>query len=212
MNVWVEILFRVAEASRCLFFRKDFHLGLMSNTSKTAIGALMTALSVVILFPTALEIFVYALPLFAGIITAIAVAEMGKNWAAAIYFATSIISLIVVPNKEAVIMYVAFFGYYGIIKSILESNFPKVPEYILKFLIFNASVIIASIVTMKVLGLTFYEYMEIDGTKPWVKFAVPLMLGTANIGFLLFDFLISRVVTIYMLKWRKRIHKMFRFK
>ncbi len=172
----------------------------------------MIALSVVMLFPTALEIFVYALPCLAGLITAIAVVEMGKKWAAAVYIATSIISLIVVPNKEAVIMYIAFFGYYGIVKSVLESNLPRVPEYILKFLIFNASVIIATVVTMKVLGLNFNEYMEIDTTKSWAKFAIPMLLVMANVAFLVFDLLISRVVTVYMLKWRKRIHKMFRFK
>lgn len=184
----------------------------MSNTSKTAIGALMTALSVVILFPTALEIFVYVLPCYAGVITALAVAEMGKKWAAAVYLATSIISLIIVPNKEAVILYIAFFGYYGVIKSILESNLPRVPEYILKFLIFNVSVITACLVIMKVFGLTFNEYMKIDSAKPWVKFAVPLMLITANVAFIGYDFLVSMVVTIYNLKWKKRIHKMFRFK
>ena len=41
----------------------------MSVASKTAVGGMAAALSVVILIPTALDIFVYALPAFAGMIT-----------------------------------------------------------------------------------------------------------------------------------------------
>lgn len=184
----------------------------MTNTSKTAIGAMMTALSVVILIPTALDFFVYALPALAGIITTVAVAELNKKWAMGIYLATSLISLIIVPNKEAVIMYVAFFGYYGVIKSILETTFPKPVEYILKFALFNCSVILAAVVSMKVLGISFNEYMEIDEGTSWAKYAVPAILAVANVTFLMFDILLSRVVTLYIQKWRKRIHKMFRFK
>ena len=51
----------------------------MSKTAKTAIGGMLVALSVVLLIPTALEIFVYALPAFAGVITLFCVIEMGKS-------------------------------------------------------------------------------------------------------------------------------------
>lgn len=175
---------------------------------------MMTALSVVLLMPTALEIFVYALPAMAGLITLIAVVEMDKKWATGVYFATSAISLIIVANKEAVIMYVAFFGYYSVIKSILEGGrkLPKPIEYILKFLIFNFSVILAAVVSMKVMGLSFNEYMDIDEGMFWAKYAVPIMLVMANIGFAMYDVLMSRVVTLYIRVWRRRIHKMFRFK
>ncbi len=185
----------------------------MNNTSKTAIGSMLVALSVVVLIPSALEIFVYALPAFAGALTVIAVAELDKKWAMGVYFATSVISLIIVPNKEAVIMYVAFFGYYGIIKSILESSkLPRAIEYILKFLLFNGAIILGAVVSMKVLGLSFNEYMEIDQAKSWTKYIIPITLGTANIAFVPYDILLSRIVTIYMIKLRGRIHKMFHFK
>lgn len=184
----------------------------MSNTSKTAIGAMLTALSVIILIPTALEIFVYALPAMAGVLTVIAVAELNKNWALGIYCATSILGLLVVPNKEAIIMYVAFFGYYGIIKSILETKFKKPVEYLLKFLLFNVSIITAAYVAMKVLGVSFNEYMDIDSAKWWAKYIVPITLLTANVAFVPYDYFLSIAITLYMRKWRKRLHKMFRFK
>ena len=68
----------------------------MSKTAKTAIGGMLVALSVVLLIPTALEIFVYALPAFAGVITLFCVIEMGKSWALGVYAATAIIGMLVV--------------------------------------------------------------------------------------------------------------------
>ena len=62
---------------------------------------MLVALSVVLLIPTALEIFVYALPAFAGVITMFCVIEMGKSWAFGVYAATAIIGMLVLPNKEA---------------------------------------------------------------------------------------------------------------
>ena len=81
----------------------------MSQSAKTAMGGIITALSVIILVPTALEVFVYALPAFAGMLTMFSIEELDKKWAAGIYAAVSLVSLFVVPNKEAAILYVAFF-------------------------------------------------------------------------------------------------------
>ena len=127
----------------------------MSQSAKTAIGGMVTALSVVILMPTALDLFVYALPAMAGMLTMFCVVELNRKWSIGVYTAVSLISLLLVPNKEAAIMYVAFFGYYPIVKSVLESKLPKIPEYICKFLIFNLSVICAYAVLIKLLGMPF---------------------------------------------------------
>ena len=108
----------------------------MSVSAKTALGAMITALSVVILIPSAVQVFVYTLPAMAGMLTMLAVVEIDKKWAIGSYVATSLIGLLFVANKEAVVYYVAFFGYYPVVKALLESKMPRVAEYILKFLVF----------------------------------------------------------------------------
>lgn len=185
----------------------------MSQSAKTAIGGMITALSVVILMPTALDLFVYALPAMAGMLTMFAVVELGKKWSFGVYVAVSLISLLLVPNKEAAIMYVAFFGYYPVAKALLESKLPKVPEYICKFLLFNVSVIAAYAVLIKILGMPFDELMgltEEDGLLR--KFAVPVMLGLGNMVFIVFDIALTRIVTAYLRVWQKKFRKLFPFK
>ncbi len=183
----------------------------MSQSSKTALGGMLTALSVVILLPTALEIFVYALAAFAGMVVMLSVIELDKKWAFGIFSATSILSALIVPNKEAVVFYIAFFGYYPIVKALLESRMPRVIEYILKLLIFNAGVIAATVFMVKVLGVPFDRMMGIEGEQGFFKeFAVPLLLILGNIVFVAYDIALTMLFTTYIKVWQKRFRKLFR--
>lgn len=176
-------------------------------------GAMVTALSVVILIPSAVQVFVYALPAMAGMLTMFAVVEIDKKWAIGSYVATCFIGLLFVANKEAVVYYVAFFGYYPVVKALLESRMPRVPEYVLKFLIFNVSIVISGVVLVKVFGMPYNELMGIDGESAFfAKYALPIMLGMGNVVFILYDIALTRLVTAYIYVWQKRFHKLFPFK
>lgn len=184
----------------------------MSKTAKTAIGGMATALTVALLIPTALDIFVFALPAFASLITAFCVIELDKKWAFGVYAASSVISLFTVPNKEAVLMYVAFFGYYPIVKALIEGKMKRPVGYVLKFLVFNVSVVAAYYVIIKLSGMPFNEFMGIEGGGFLAKYGVPVMLILGNIAFVLLDFMISVYVTRYLCSWQKRFKKLFKFK
>ena len=182
----------------------------MSVSAKTALGAMITALSVVILIPSAVQVFVYTLPAMAGMLTMLAVVEIDKKWAIGSYVATSLIGLLFVANKEAVVYYVAFFGYYPVVKALLESKMPRVAEYILKFLIFNVSIILSGVVLVKVFGMPYNDLLGIDGESAFfTKYALPIMLGMGNVVFILYDVALTRLLTAYVLVWQKRFRKLF---
>lgn len=184
----------------------------MSVSAKTAMGAMITALSVVILIPSAVQVFVYTLPALAGMLTMLAVVEIDKKWAIGSYVATSLIGLLFVANKEAVVYYVAFFGYYPVVKALLESKLPRVAEYILKFLIFNVSIVLSGVVLVKVFGMPYNDLLGIDGESAFfTKYALPIMLGMGNVVFILYDVALTRLLTAYVLVWQKRFRKLFKF-
>ena len=185
----------------------------MSQSGKTAMGGMITALSVVVLMPTALELFVYALPAFAGMLVMFSVIELDKKWAFGIYAAVSVLSLMLVPNKEAAILYAAFFGYYPVLKAIVESRLPKAAEYIVKFAVFNVSMIGAYAVLVKVLSMPFDELMGTEGDTGFMaRYILPIMLFLGNITFALFDVALTRIVTVYLRVWQKKFRKLFPFK
>ncbi len=184
----------------------------MSQSAKTAISGITAALSVVILIPTAIGLFVYALPIFAGVLIMFAVIEIDKKWALGIYAAVSILGLILVPNKEAVVYYVAFFGHYPIIKAVLESKLPRFPEYVLKFVVFNVCAVLVTLALVKVFGMPLSQVLGTEGESGFfVKYAVPIMLGMGNILFIAYDFCLTSFATVYLRVWQKRLKKMFPF-
>lgn len=186
----------------------------MSQSAKTAIGGMTAALSVVLMLPTVMGLWTYALPAFAGILIMFAIIELDKKWALGIYVAVSILSLILLPNKEAAVFYACFFGHYPILKAIIESKqIPRVVEWIIKIVIFNVSVLAAAFIMLKVFGMPLSELLGTEGeTAWWVEYAVPITLIIGNITFIAFDYLLTTAVVIYLNKWQKRFRKMFPFK
>ena len=186
----------------------------MSQSAKTAIGGMTAALSVVLMLPTIVGLWTYALPAMAGILIMFVIIEIDKKWASGIFIAVSILSLMLLPNKEAAVFYACFFGNYPIFKAIIEKcNMPRVLEYIIKTAFFNATVLLAAFVMVKVFGMPLAELLGTEGESAWwVEYALPITLAVANVTFIAFDYLLTVMVTIYLAKWQKRFRKMFPFK
>lgn len=69
------------------------------------------ALSIVFMFSTGIiPTLTYAIPALCGALLMAVVIELGSVFAGAIYIAVSILSLLVVADKEAAVMYAAFLG------------------------------------------------------------------------------------------------------
>ena len=168
----------------------------MKQSSKTAFGGILTALSVVLMFLTGVIPFLtFALPALAGALLILIVMEIGSKWALCVYAAVSILSLL---------MYAAFFGYYPVIKSFLESKLPRVFEWIVKFLIFNAAMVLAYLVIIFVFG------MPLDEMEEFGRYAVPILLGMGNVVFFVYDIALTRVIGAYLHRWRKSFHRLFK--
>lgn len=172
---------------------------------------MITALSVVILIPSAMQIMTYALPALAGMLTMLAVVEIDKKWALGSYAATSLIGLLFVANKEAVMYYVAFFGYYPVAKAFFESKLPRFAEYLAKVLLFNVSILLSGVVLIKVFGMPYNDLLGIDGESAFfTKYALPIMLLLGNAGFILYDIALTKNLTAYLYVWQKKLHKLLR--
>ncbi len=186
----------------------------MSQSAKTAIGGMTAALSVVLMLPTVIGLWTYALPAFAGILIMFTVIELDKKWAAGIYIAVSILSLVLLPNKEAAVFYACFFGHYPILKALIEGKrMPRTIEYILKIILFNVSVLAASFIMLKVFGMPLTELLGTEGeTSWWAEYTISLTLAVANVTFVAFDYLLTTAVVIYLRSWQKRFRKLFPFK
>ena len=148
-----------------------------------------------------ISVLVYSTPIIVGLFLMLMVIEMGKKWAFAVYVAVSVLSVLFVAEKESAIIYVAFFGYYPILKPILESIKIRPVEWILKFLIFNVSIVLAYFVLIKFFGV------DISSENMAFEFVVTILLVLGNILFFLYDIVFTRLVTVYIKIWSKLVRK-----
>ncbi len=172
---------------------------------KVALGGVTAALSLILMIVAGVTTsLVYAIPMLTGAFLMAIVIEFGKGFAFLEYVAVSIISMLLLGNKEAAVMYVAFFGYYPIIKSFLEKHLKGFVCWIIKYLIFNVAMIVAYFIVSEIFMISF-EDIETLG-----KFALPLLLFIGNILFFMYDILLTRLVSIYIYKWRKSVKRVFK--
>lgn len=138
----------------------------------------------------------FAIPSIAGFLIVSIVIEVNRKWAFAAFFCSSIVCSFTVADKEAVLIFILFFGYYPIIKSIIESIKNKLIQFVIKFLIFNLVAVMDFFIVTNIFMVS-PEIFSVFG----VNFDVVIII-VGNIAFLLYDIAISA----FVLKYIKLIH------
>lgn len=177
----------------------------MKQSSKCAIGGIVSALSLVLMISVAVVPFLtYALPAVAGVLIIFIVVEIDRKWAFGVYATVAILGMILVPEKEVAVMYLVLFGYYPIIKSLIESKFPAVIEWIIKIVCFVATMAGSYYLMMKFMGVT------IDEVDEWGVMAYPILLGMGTLAFIIYDIALTKIITLYIEKWQKHFKRYFK--
>ncbi len=172
---------------------------------KVALGGVVAALSIILMLGAGVtSTLIYAVPMLTGALLIALVIEFGSGFATAVYVSVSVISLLVLGNKEAAVMYVGLFGYYPILKGFLEKHFKKVLCWVVKYIIFNFAVIISYFAITKVFLIPF------DDIEEFGKWGLVILLLAGNVVFAMYDVLLTRLVTIYLYKWQKHIKRLFK--
>lgn len=175
----------------------------LNKTKKVAFCGIISALSLVVLLGSYFPYLTYAIPAVAGAFIIIVVAQIGVKWAFLTYIVTSLISLII-AEKEAMLVYICFFGFYPILKYLFEKLNKPVTEYILKFAVLNVALVLIYKLSIFVLGISAEEFTS------GLKYAIPVLLVTANVAFLVYDIALNRVISLYYKKFHKRFQKLLR--
>lgn len=182
----------------------------LKNTSKTALGAIITGLSIALMLSTTVIPFLsYAIPAICGAFIIIVVTECGNKWALLVYACVSILSLILIPDKSAGASYALIFGYYPVIKTIFESRFSKYIALAFKIIIANVVLLLSYYITLKFFGI---DTEGIEWITPYLTkwYIAPIIVVFVSIFFYMYDIVLSRLAIIYKKRWRKKFLKSFK--
>lgn len=172
----------------------------MKNSKVIAYSGVATALSVVMLFLGSIVwVLGYTMPLVASLIMIVLLESVSKKSALLTFVSTSVISFILLNDKECVLLYVLFFGYYPLIRDKLNDIKPKFLSYLLKFVSFNAAMVLTQVLCVYVFGIPFDDML---GKWGFVVFALCL-----NFVFIVFDKLYTLLLRLYGIKIKKKVEK-----
>ena len=164
-----------------------------NSTYNIALTGLMMALSLALLYIgsvlPALESTFY---IFSGIATGIVVTQAGFKNGILLYIGTTILGLLIVPDKGSAVLFGLLFGLYGIVKFLIERLPGKFQQLCLKLAFILAdSVILWTLFRGLLLGETeMPNYMKV------------LALITVVVTFFIYDYVFTLALYIFRRKFR----------
>ncbi len=183
---------------------------MIKNTSKTALGAIITGLSVALMLSTTIFPFMsYSVPALCGVLVIIIVMECNKKWALLVYASVSILSLLIVPDKSAGLSYALIFGYYPIVKAIFESKLSIILSWICKLALCSGVLLICYYLSLFLFGI---DTEGIEWAIPYLNkwYVAPIIIVGGCVFFAMYDIVLTRLITIYDRNWRKKFIKIFK--
>lgn len=175
----------------------------MKTSGKVALGGVFGALAMVCMLATVFPYATFALPAIAGLLLVPVAIETGRRWGWLTFLSVAVLNILLTPSMEAKILFVAFLGYYPILKLSIDP-LPPIVSWVLKFALFNVAVVAAYWVMLHLFGLEENSFELFGVNLPLV------LLALANLTFLLYDLCLSRLWDWYMLMIHPRLARVFR--
>ena len=177
-----------------------------TESQKIALCGVLGALSVTLMLAgNLLQIGTYAAPMLAAFLLVPVLEEYGVRYAMLLYAAVSVLSVLLVPDKELALFYTLVLGYYPVLKQALDRLRLPPLRWLAKLTVFNGATVVMYGLLMLLIGPAVARELLADGPA-WL--AALLLMG--NLAFALCDVALANITRLYHLKLRKRFKKMFK--
>ena len=163
------------------------------KAKELTVSAVLTALTIVILYLNLLlPISTISILTLASALIPVALIRGSIKSSILVYISSSTIGFFILP-LNIILLYILFFGVYGIIKYFIE-KINKLPiEIILKIIFFNIILVLSIFV--------FNSFVAIEITK----LPIYLLFIVAQPVFLIYDYALSLLISFYLDRIHKRI-------
>ena len=170
------------------------------KSREIALCGMLNALAVVLMnLGSLVPLATFCTPLLAMLVLLPVLEEYGPRMGWAAWVSVSILSLLLVTDRETALVYV-FFGWYPMVRPKVAAIKSKVLRFGVKLLICNGLLFTLYGLVLRLMGLTADL---LDSTR--LMNALLLILG--NLVFFLTDLVLQRMTLVWTVKLRKRFFK-----
>ena len=164
------------------------------KTKAIAFSAILSAMSAALLYlGSVIEVLDLSTAALTSFFVVFAVIEIGGAYPYLIWICTSVLALLLLPNKLPALLYLFFAGIYPILKALFERHRPLF-AWPLKMSSFFIMLFGAYLAARFALGLP-----EVSALYDIVFVAL------ATLAFVLYDIAMSKIILLYLVKIRKKL-------
>lgn len=164
-----------------------------NNTRKIALGGICTALAVIFMFGASfvpgIELTLF---LISSLFTAAMVIEAGPAGGAGVFAASSLLGLILIPNKLMIIPYVFCYGYYAILKFYVEKIKSGAVQMLIKVIYFAALICSGMLLFRSVLASSIHM----------PDYPVIVLIIAGVVMMILYDFVMTFLINWYIRRFK----------
>ena len=166
------------------------------QTKFLTVSAMLCALGVIILMlGSFIEVIDLSVAVVASLLCVYAVIEMGGMYPWLIWVVTSVLSLLLLPQKTPALFYALFAGFYPMIKEKLEQHFRPAIAIPIKLGAFHVSLALLYAV------LRLFLPAQLEGlVLGWFLLG---LYATCIIAFFLYDYALTKLISGYLFRWRR---------
>lgn len=170
------------------------------KSKQIALCGLLCALAVTfLLLGGILGIGTFAGPILAMAVLLPILEEYGAKTAAAAYGAAAILALLLVPDRETALVFVAF-GWYPLLRPRLDRVPSKPVRLLIKLAVCTGIIAVLYGLVLRLMGLT----ADLLDASRWMNI---LLLVLANVTFLVMDRALERLTVLWRCKLRKQFFR-----
>ena len=181
---------------------KQPHIGYVVSLCGIMSGLAIAAMFLLSFIPS----FEYITPAVAGILIWIVRDRLGVEYGMVSYLAVGILSMLITPNYEAVMMYIFLLGYYPIVREYLEKIRFGLLRWIVKLAVFAVSSVSCYALLINLFGLT----QLLDESEEFGKYGTLIILGMGAVAFIVYDIFLGLFKPFYEKLVKPKIQKRMR--
>lgn len=166
-------------------------------------GVICALVMVIMLSGSILPFATFCAPALGGIMLMAIAMECGMRLAWMCYGTVGVLSLLFVPDKEAVAIFIFFFGYYPLLKAYLQRIHSRILQIAIKLLAFNAAVISMYAVLLYLFPIQSLVQEFAETTK----LLLAALLAMGNASFLVYDAALVNLLHFYVIKVKPKLRQ-----
>ena len=173
----------------------------MRKSKKISISAILSALSVVLLYlGSVFEVLDLSAAALASIAIVFAQIELKNPYPYLIYFTVSLLALLLLPSKFSAMVYVFFGGIYPMIKEFAERR----PGIVCLLIKVAGYLLLMSVAALALVYIFLLPAAELFSAYYLAIFAL------CTVTFVLYDYMLTVLISLYFRKLRKKIQRYLR--